>query len=296
MITREVQSWLDENEILDKHIFGTLADADRTRLQRLMNDHPELLEELELSQMIIAGIRQHGRREMKRRLRIGLESVNAPAASSSFFVYLRVAAAVMVLLGSSYLVYELFLNNTPAAPVAQDELKKEDTVATVPKAEKSDSEINSQTFAAKKSAGKPAFDQKPALAAAPAETIVTVHNQKFRVEAAMIPKANEIKILLTLEAGKKEMDSKLLFKNPIDLTAVNIKETQGEQNGTLTWFYVFYENHILNVYLDNSKYLNDFKNATLTESLSVLTLQTSRASYVVDLTAKDKFKKAVLKP
>jgi hypothetical protein len=301
MVTQEDRNWLDENDIFDKFIFDRLTGADRVRLQKLIADHSDVNAELELNLMIAAGLRQKGRWEMKRRLQDNLGSGRPYVFSlmSQTSLILKIAAAVVILLGSSFIIYKSFIQTPEPASVAQNELKNEDAnkeVMTIPREEKADSEKSTQKLTAKKSVAKPLLEQRPVIAAAPTETIPTVRNQKFRVEASMIPKPNEIKIPLKLEAENKEIEGKLFFRNPIDLSAVNIKETQGEQNGQLTWFYVFYENRVLNIYLDNTTYLTYFKNASLTESLSALTLRTEQVSYVIDVTSKDKFKKAVLKP
>lgn len=312
MLTQEERSWLEENDVLDRHIFGQLTEEEEARFQFLLDKDPSFLEEAEFNTALIAAIRNKGRMEMKERIRETLKqeipsepmqlhrSGHVPEASELMPLLLKIAAAIIVLVGGSVLTYQLFFNKPVDVPMAEKEIKKEQTPSSIetPKEESKQESLPDETkkIAAKKSTAKQKIEDKPMIAATPPENLMQKHNQKFRAENFMMPKPNEVKALVIFGEPAVEQETKILFKNSTDLVAVNIKDTQLEENGKLSWFYTVYENKILNVYIDNSKYLTLFKNARMKETASALQLEVKDAVYTIDLTSKEKFKKAVIKP
>ena len=312
MLTQEERNWLEENDVLDRHIFGQLTEEEEARLQFLLDKDPSFLEEAEFNTAMIAAIRNKGRLEMKLRLRDALKqemmsepmqlhkSANIPELRQWIPFILKAAAAIIILAGGSVLTYQLFFNKPIEAPIADKEIKREQVPSQTetPKEELKKETLpdESKKIAAKKSTAKQKTEEKPMIAATPPENLMQKHNQKFRAENFMMPKPNEVKAIIITAESKIEQETKILFKNSTDLVAVNIKETQLEENGKLRWFYVVYENQVLNVYIDNSKYLTLFRNARLTETATVLQIEAKEAIYTVDLNAKEKFKKAVIKP
>jgi hypothetical protein len=296
---------------LDRHIFGQLTEEEEARFQFLLDKDPSFLEEAEFNTAVIAAIRNKGRMELKMRLRESLKTeasepmqLHTSSNSSDLRQWvpfiLKAAAAIIILAGGSVLTYQLFFNKPIEAPIADKEIKKElvPSQTETPK-EETKKEIlsdDSKKIAAKKSTAKQKTEEKPMIAATPPENLMQKHNQKFRAENFMMPKPNEVKAVIITAESKIEQETKILFKNSTDLVAVDIKETQLEENGKLNWFYVVYENKILNVYIDNSKYLTLFKNARLIESAAELNIEIKDAVYNVDLTSKEKFKKAAIKP
>lgn len=312
MLTEEERKWIDENDVLDRHIFGRLNEEDAARFQFLLDRDPSFREEMEFNAALIAGIRQKGRLEMKQRLQAALKeeapngemhlhvSSHKPALHENMSFMLKMAAALILLVGGSIITYKLFFDKPVELQFTKKEIKNEEVPAqaVTPKEEKKQQIIpdDSKKITAKKSTPKQKMEEKPMIAATPPENLMQKHNQKFRVETFMMPKPNEVKATLIHTDSKTEQETIILFKNSTDLVAVNIKETQQEDNGKLQWFYVVYENRILNVYVDNSKYLNLFKNAKLTESAAELQLEIKDASYRINLSSVEKFKKAVLRP
>lgn len=309
MLTQEERNWLEENDVLDRHIFGQLTEEEEARFQFLLDKDPSFLEEAEFNTVVIAAIRNKGRMEIKLRLRETLKedssvpmqlhkSESAPQGRQIMPILLKAAATVMVLVGGSVLIYQLFFNKPVETPIADKEIKKEQVPSQTetPKEEsKQETKTDeSKKIAAKKSTAKQKLEEKPMIAATPPGNLMQKHNQRFRAENFMMPKPNEVKAVIISGESKLEQETKILFKNSTDLVAVDIKETQLEQNGKLNWFYVVYENKILNVYIDNSKYLTLFTNARMTETASALQIDIKDAKYTIDLTSKEKFKKAVI--
>jgi hypothetical protein len=312
MLTQEERNWLEENDVLDRHIFGQLTEEEEARFQFLLDKDPSFLEEAEFNTAVIAAIRNKGRMEMKLRLRETLKT-GAPAEPMQLHtstwelqprqwmpLILKAAAVIIILAGGTVLTYQLFFNKPVEAPIADKEIKKEQVPSQTetPKEEsKQETKTDeSKKIAAKKSTAKQKLEEKPMIAATPPGNLMQKHNQRFRAENFMMPKPNEVKAVIISGESKLEQETKILFKNSTDLVAVDIKETQLEQNGKLNWFYVVYENKILNVYIDNSKYLTLFKNARMTETAAALQIEIKGTAYTVDLSSKEKFKKAVIKP
>lgn len=311
MLTDEERKWIDENDVLDRYVFGQLNEEEAARFQFLIDKDPSFLDEVEFNSAIIAGIRQKGRLEMKQRIQWALKeeptsaemhlqtSARTPGARESMPFLLKIAAAVLLLIGASVIAYQVFFNKPAEAPMAEDEviIKTKPAEVKSPKEEIKVPDVpeESKKVTVKKSTSKQKSEEKPMIAATPPENLMQKRNQKFRVETYMMPKPNEITVSLFKTESKTETETIVLFKNPTDLVAVNINETYAEDDGRLKWFFVVYENQILNAYLDNSKYLTLFKNAKLTETSTSLQIDIKDASFVVDLKSAEKFKKAVIK-
>lgn len=299
MLDNTTRQWLDENEVLERHLLNRLTADETDRLQKLLQSFPELADELEFQKMIIAGIRQNGRLELKERLKSNIaQSKNHSSKTFVLYSYLKIAAVVAVLIGVSWIVYSRIAAKPEPAPSA--DIKKEappkELKIEQPKIEKSvDPKTGGQQqIASKKSTGKQNVQEKPLIVSTPSETAAVKHKQKLNIESLKFLKPNELTVSVNILDEKKTLETKLFFKNPTDLTAVNIKETQSEKDNQLEWFYVIYENRVLNLYLDNTQYLKVFKNASLEETSERLVIKISSALYTVDLKSKDKFKKAVL--
>lgn len=308
MLQENDKQWLENNDILEGYIFNRLTPEDKSRLESLLDAEPEVQRELDMTAMIIAAVRQKERAELKERIRAKLNAGssakiltmdNRPSAVSLTQKVIRFAAAIALLAGGTWVIYHLYTSQHDKAPVTKDDLKtiespKQQKPVFLPKEEKI-SEFKEKTDTPKSNGKirKTLSDKKPALVSVPAETVHVKAGQKFVVNPLLFPKANEVKVPL-ITADNKDTETRIIFKNPIDLSAVNIQQTSADTAGTLLWFYVYYENQVLNVYLDNSKYLTAFKNARILEQKDQLTLQLEKSRYTVDLKPSDKFKKAVI--
>lgn len=303
--------WIEQEDILDRYALGRLTPEERSRLDQLLNADEALRRQLEFTLMTAGAVRQLGREELKERLRKRIAESGTPAMSITHStepkpillrggLVLKAAAVITAVAGISYLVYRLYFHVPDVEPVVRETppARLEDEKPPAPAREEkmmTHREDSIKPPVAKKSTGKGTTTTRPLTLATPTESIKTKHAQKFKAEAFLLPKTNEVRLTVVSE-DRSEIESKLLFKNPVDLSAVDIHQTHDEKDGTLHWFYVHFDNQVLSVYLDNSKYLGYFKAPRLELSASRLVLQTNGQTYDIDLTSKDKFRKAVLRP
>ncbi len=305
MNDRERQ-WLEQDDVLDRYVLGRLSDEERRRLERLLASDPDAAEELALTQAIVAAVRQQGRVDLKQRLKDQLRSdgpvlqlIEGGATPRSIRPrLLKVAAAILIVAGLSYLVYRV-VYRTPETPVAEESVKEKASPVQSPASVESGAEKpkpSEESAAkgplAKKSTGKGTIVTRPQTYSAPAETIPAKHSQRFRAEDLLMPRTIELPLTLIRESGT--IESRLRFKNPVDLSAVNIKPMQEDEDGRLLWFYVHFDQDVLSVYLDNTRYTNYFKKPRLEVSAERLVLWTNGYEYRIDRAGPEKFRKAVL--
>ncbi len=266
------QAWIEEKEIMDRFVFGKLSHDEGTRFDNLLQSDENLRIELSAHLVAIAAIRENGRRQMKARIQELTKT-----KSFSIGIYYRVAAAIVAAAGLSFMLYTL--NRTPVEPIAmEDRLPVVDTVKSIgdKNVAKSDpiqdkNEIRRTTKVSEK------------------KMIASIPPGKRDVRHAMT-KPNELTLPLKSANASKEI--RLLFKNPIDLTAVRIKETQSVQDGQLQWFYTHYANDVVNVYLDNAQYYEAFVQSELKEAGGIVSIITAQGTFQWDGTSKEKFVKA----
>jgi hypothetical protein len=298
--------WLEQEDVLDRYVLGRLTIEERRRLEQLLASDPDAGEDLALTQAIIAAVRQQGRVDLKERLKNQLRSdgpvlhlIEGGATPRSIRPrLLKVAAAILIVAGLSYLVYRV-VYRTPETPVAEESVKEKASPVQLPTSAESGAEKpkpSEESAAkgplAKKSTGKGTIVTRPQTYSAPAETIPAKHSQRFRAEGLLMPRT--IELPLTLIRESRAIESRLRFKNPVDLSAVNIKPMQEEKGGRLLWFYIHFDQDVLSVYLDNTRYTSYFKEPRLEVSAERLVLWTDGYEYRIDLTGPEKFRKAVL--
>lgn len=309
MLTQNDKQWIEENEIIDRYILEQLNVEDKVRFSALLASSEELREETEFSAMVAAAVRQFSRTELKRKIKTAVKESGIPSASpahhatrpSHYWLYIRAAALILIFLGGVWMFYLWMSGDKSPAPITEDQ-----SVKTLPVKEKNLPPPKQETISEyrepvkkdkpKKTAKteKKSEEKRPQLLSMPADTMHARSVQKFTVNPALYPKTNEVKASLELTDEKKQIETKILFKNPTDLSAVNITATSEEAGGKLMWFYVHYENQVLNVYLDNTKYLNMFKNSKLIQQKQALLIVLEKSSYQVDMKDQAKFRKAVI--
>lgn len=306
--------WLEENDILDRYVLGRLTGEEKARLEALMLADPERRREVEMTAMVAGAIRQRGRADLKGRLRDQIHASDATASVMSFSPggrssgrlmtaswIMKAAAVIAIAAGASYLVYRLFFHVPDVEPVVEKKIPspalEKDKPLPPAKEERMMTfrEDSAKAPLAKKSPGKSATTTRPLTLSSPTENAKTKGAQKFKAESILLPKMNDMKLVVVAE-DKTESESRLLFKNPVDLTAVDIKEASLEKDGRLEWFYVHYEDRMLSVYLDHSKGPVYFKMPRLEIGASSLVLHTNGHVYSIDLSPKERFHKAVLRP
>lgn len=306
--------WLEENDILDRYVLGRLTAEEKARLEALMLADPERRREVEMTAMVAGAVRQRGRADLKARLRDQIQASGTTASVMSFSPggrnsgrwltaswIMKAAAIVTIAAGASYLAYRLFFHVPDVEPVVEKEIPSPalENGKPLPPAKEEKMmafrEDSAKAPLAKKSTGKGATTTRPLTLSAPTENAKTKGAQKFKAESILLPKMNELKLVVVAE-DKTESESRLLFRNPVDLTAVDIKEASLEKDGRLEWFYVHYEDRMLSVYLDHSKGPVYFKTPRLEIGASQLVLHTNGHAYSIDLTPKERFHKAVLRP
>lgn len=284
MTTPADRNWIDEQDIFDRHLFGKLSETESSRFQRLMGDDADLRQEWERHVLIVAALRQAGRDGIKQRLKSNLGG--GSARTFAWPVAYKIAAALLIT-GGLTLVGIRWFSEKPQ--VANAEPPKEQSVSP---------ETIVNTLIEEKVAEMKQENQDPmakrATKITPEKKVMpNLPPGKNARETQAMPLPHEVTVRLTVPADNLSMDTRILFNNPLDLAAINIRDTQKE-NGRLEWFYVLYQNRLVHVYLDHAKYLKLFQGASLTESGESLKIQTASALYVIDLRSSDKFRKAVI--
>ena len=217
-------------------------------------------------------------------------------------MYIRAAAVILLFMGGLWMFYQWMSGENSPAPIGEDNVKKQEPVkekVLLPPKQENISEYREPPRKEKVRRqqvrnGKSDDSRKPTLMSMPADTTHGRSVQKFITDPALFPKPNEIKTTLDLIDETKQVETKIYFKNPTDLTAGDITSAFEEKNDMLQWFYVNYDKTVLSVYLDNTKYLSIFKNAKLIQQKETLLIHLEKTSYQVGLKEDAKFRKAVL--
>jgi len=297
MLNPNEKFWSEEEERIENYLLGRLDDAENRAFEERMRTDEGLRRSVELNAMILAGIRQKGREGLKERLNKNLGMASTPNVVSKnqlfFYATLKIAAVIVAGIGIAFLIYRQVAVNPDVQQVTEETKKeiKNDNANAIKDELLTEAKKGDEKNTAKKS---PKVNDKPSVLSAPSEEIPAKRNQRLKSESLKYMRPNELVVNLLEEKEGKTIETKLLFKNPSDLSVLNIQQTQSEQNGQLEWFYVYYENRVLSLYLDNTKYLSYFKNSELAETQSQLRLTVETAQYVVDLSSNEKFKKAIL--
>jgi hypothetical protein len=305
MLTPEEKKQIDDEEIVEKYILEQLNNEEKNRFEQLLSASDELRKELEFNALTIAAIRQYSRTELKKRIKESLKQVPASPAmavpKSGTWMYIRAAALILLFMGGLWMFYQWMSGEQSPAPIVEDTPKKSPPVKEqlmLPPKQETISEYREpvKNETTKKSVPYKKSDEikKPQLMSMPSDSTHGRSVQKFAVNPALFPKPNEVKTTLDMIDDHKQIETKIYFKNPSDLSAVDITATHEEKNGALHWFYVHYDNQILNVYLDNTKYLNIFKNSKLIQQKDALLVVLEKSSYQINLKDNVKFKKATI--
>lgn len=288
MIDAQDRAWLDDNNILDRHALGKLNAEEEQRLSALRQSDATLDADVRLNAQLIAGIRFLARRQLKARLQSNL-GVAPRAQRLHLPALLKWAAVLAVATASLWLIIRYTHPLPEKATVTETPLpdKKTDKDSSE-RIQKPGKQVES-VAAQKKSSRK---QDKPALLSAPTLDQPSKQRRKLNADAIKFLRPNEVSATWIHDADT--VKSILFFKNPSDLAAVNIQETQFETSDTLEWFYVNLEEHALSLYLDNIRYLSRFSDAVIVETPNQLRIRTAAGEYVVDRTSPDRFKKASL--
>ncbi len=309
MLTPEEKKWIDEGEITERYILGQLDPGDKNRFEQLLTSDEELRNELEFEAMTIAAIRQYSRTELKKRIRESLKqsrpapamTIQKSAGTGQAWMYIRAAAVILLFLGGIWLFYQWMYGDQSPAPIGEDKEKKQEPAKEkilLPPKQETISEYREppkkEKIRKQVRNGRSEDSRRPAVLSMPADTAHSRSVQKFVADPALFPKPNEVKTTIDLIDETRQAEIRILFKNPTDLSAVDITVPHEEQNETLQWFYVHYDNTDLNVYLDNTKYLNVFRSAKLIRQKETLLIHLEKTSYQVSLKDDVKFRKALL--
>ncbi len=309
MLTPNEIKRIEDDEIVEKYILEQLTEDEKTRFEKLLSTSDELKRELEFTALTIAAIRQYSRTELKKRINESLKQTHSSPAMTTqktvlpgqTWMYIRAAALFLLFMGGLWMFYQWMSGEHSPAPIGDDALKKTQPVKEQIMLPPRQETISEYREAEKKEPVKKNIKQnksdeniKPQLLSMPADSSHGRSAQKFIANPALFPKPNEIKTTLDLIDETKQMETKIYFKNPTDLSAVDITTTHEVKNEVLQWFYVHYDNQILNVYLDNTKHLNYFKNSKLIQQKDVLLIILEKSTYQVNLKDNTKFRKAVI--
>lgn len=291
MIDPTQQQWLDNEEILERFVLNRLSPDEERRLSELRRHHPELENAIALQARVIAGIRVLGRRELRARLareltekQKGNRIVWTPA------LFLKVAAALVILAGTAWWVATFTQPEPDLTPVAESQKKIKQPLKADSAMKKKSEEIEQPVSVPKKG-----IRQKPTRLSAPAATTISKQRNKLNAQSMAMLRPNEVSATLYTATGDT-IPTRVFFKNPSDLSAVNIKVPVEDRDGQLESFYVHYEKDQLSVYLDNSRYLSRFQNALLTDNTTELLITADTLAYRVDLKSAERFKRAVRRP
>ncbi|HMZ03605.1 MAG TPA: hypothetical protein PLA15_03550 [bacterium] len=301
MVNPTDRQWLDENEIIDKFVFGRLTDNESIRLNELRkNEDFNAMFDREL--MTIAALRAHGRIAMKQRIRELLHTSSplhlshtanpAPGKVMTMRFVWRAAATVAVIAGGLW-IYKMNLQPAPEVAKKQNIQNEQAPIVNTDKqapAQTSTEPGTPSNDVAAKRTNKP--NERKSMIAGQLPPSKTDRTRP----AALAAVPHEVYVSISVLNATESTETRILFKNPFDLVAADIRETQEEKDGQLNWFYVYYENRIVSAYLDNSKYVARFIGTHLKEEPGVLIINTPQSKYRVDLTTKEKFKKAVRIP
>lgn len=107
-MNEEQKKWTDDSEMMDRYLRGELSDEERVRLEQEIEGDAERTAALRTEMEITAGIRRHGREQMKAGLRTALRK-DRQAQFLSFNYIGLAAAVVIVLIGVG--VYKYFFND-----------------------------------------------------------------------------------------------------------------------------------------------------------------------------------------
>lgn len=291
MIDPTQQQWLDDEEILERFVLNRLTADEERRFGALRREHPELEREIALQAGIIAGIRVLGRSDLRARLAREIKGkqgsrrlIMSPA------LMLKIAAALAIIAGSAWWVSQLIQPKPDLSPVAETQKK-----ATPPR--KTDSLTIQRPVDVEEPVVVPekGIRKKPTRLSTPAATTISKQRNKLNAQSMALLRPNEVSATLYSSAGDS-IPTRVFFKNPSDLSAVNIKVPVDDNDGILESFYVHYEKDQLSVYLDNSRYLTRFQNTVLTDRSTELLIVADTLAYRVDLTAGERFKRATRIP
>lgn len=291
MIDPTQQQWLDNEEILERFVLNRLSPDEERRLNELRRHHPELENAIALQARVIAGIRVLGRRELRARLArelTGKQKGNRIVWTPALF--LKVAAALVILAGTAWWVATFIQPEPDLTPVAESQEKIKQPLKADSAMEKKSEEIEQPVSVPKKG-----IRQKPPRLSAPAATTISKQRNKLNAQSMAMLRPNEVSATLYTATGDT-IPTRVFFKNPSDLSAVNIKVPVEDRDGQLESFYVHYEKDQLSVYLDNSRYLSRFQNAVLTDNTTELLITADTLAYRVDLKSAERFKRAVRRP
>ncbi len=292
MIDPTQRQWLDEHEILERFVLEKLTEEEERRLAELRRRDPALEEEISLQAKIIAGIRVLGRSDLRQRLEHGIKK----SSSARYFDFhpgliLKIAAGLAVIAASWWLVNRFVQPEIKKSPMTES--KGEESIAPSRVAIDSQSlATQEEEIVAKEPANKPGVRKKPITLSSPAAENPSKRRTTLNVKSMTLLRPNEVSATLYAKSGDTLL-TRIFFKNPTDLTAVNIKDPVREENGLLETFYVHYEKASLSVYLDNSRYLGRFQNARLVEQTQALLLTADTLTYRIDLSPNERFKKAI---
>lgn len=309
MLRQTDKQWLEENDIIDRYLLGQLTEEEIQRFNEVLAYSDDLKDEIAFQATLAAAIREYSRTDIKRRLReaiqksypIRMDTAVEKHRTLHYWMYIRAAAVILLFLGGLWLLYLRMAEDKSPAPVVEEKTQKnnpvKEEVKLPPKqeviSEYREPQKNEQPVK-RVTTRRTTEERKPPVLSAPSDSAHGGYAQKFPINAALFPRPNEVKASLELTDDNLQTETRIVFKNPTDLTAVNLIPSSEDKNGFPEWFYVHWEKPVLNVYLDYTRYLNLFKGAKIVQQKQDLLLLLDQHNYHVRLQEGTKFHKAVI--
>ncbi|MEJ2538051.1 MAG: zf-HC2 domain-containing protein, partial [Calditrichia bacterium] len=98
-------NFIEKNEIHDKYLLHKLSDEEKQEYEQHIQDCERCRKELEHQLLIIGGIRQMGREEMKLEIRRQAEVYRQQRAGANWTVILKTAAVILFLVLAPGMIY-----------------------------------------------------------------------------------------------------------------------------------------------------------------------------------------------
>ena len=284
MITPHDQKWIDDQEILERKLLERLNPDEQARLENLLKDNPSLASALDLEAMMIAGIRQKGREDLKNRLKAAVENQTAFNMPTGSWRLLKVAAAVLVLAGGSIIAYYA-LKPADVSTVAKEQspVKEQPAVKkVVPTEDKATEKVQGKEEKEALAVRKP--KEKPkSIVAAPKKPPIFRNR-----ESATMPPPKELQVKMWENQTAKTAVIKFL-----DPQGLNVKPAFGESSNTLDWFYASYQTGELSIYVEAQRFSGFFTNAELKIDGQTLSIHTAGLIFLMDLTESPTVRKVI---
>jgi len=98
-------NFIEKNEIHEQYLLHTLSDEEKHEYERHIRDCDRCRKELEHQRLILGGIRQIGREEMKLEIKRQVEEYRKQTAGSNWMLILKTAAVILFLVLAPGMIY-----------------------------------------------------------------------------------------------------------------------------------------------------------------------------------------------